>query len=105
MPVVRVSIGRLLAAILLTLCVGVQALEASGRWDQTFQDSDDEAIIVTIVLCIGAALLEGGATRLRLTPATAILASVAAFVTALPLSVPPVARSTFSTSRPLSLRI
>ena len=57
MPTVRVKIGTLLAAALLTLCLGVQVLEATGRWDRTLQDTGDEAVIVTIVLCVGAALV------------------------------------------------
>src|SRR5262252_4749870 len=65
MRAVRLTIGRLLAATLLTLCIGVQALEATGRWDQTFQDTGDEAIIVTVVLCIGAALVVATAMRHR----------------------------------------
>ncbi len=60
----------MLAAALLTLCVGLQVLEATGRWDRTFQDSGDEAAIVTIVLCVGAALLPAIALRRRLTPAS-----------------------------------
>jgi len=57
MPHVRVKIGTLLAATLLTVCVGVQVLEATGRWDRTLQDTGDEAVIVTIALCVGAALV------------------------------------------------
>jgi hypothetical protein len=105
MRVVRVSIGKLLAATLLTLCVGVQALEASGRWDRTLQDSGDEAVIVTVVLCVGAALLTARAMRPQLVPTIAALKTVAVFVAALPLSPCPIAQSTFNASPPLSLRI
>ena len=104
MRVVRFAIGKLLAATLLTLCVGVQALEASGRWDGTFQDSGDEAVIVTVVLCIGSALLVAGVVRPRMAPTTA-LTTVAVFVTPLPRSAHPTAHSTASVSPPLSLRI
>ena len=45
-----------LVGVLLALCIGVQLLEVSGRWDQTFQDANDEAGIVAIVLCVGVAL-------------------------------------------------
>jgi hypothetical protein len=60
---VRVKIGTLLAATLLTLCVGLQVLEATGRWDRTLQDTGDEAVIVTVVLCIGAALVVARVAR------------------------------------------
>src|SRR5919198_735265 len=46
MTLVRVSFSTLLAAILLTLSVGIQVLEATGQWDRTLQDSGDEAVIV-----------------------------------------------------------
>ena len=45
-----------LVGVLPALCIGVQLLEVSGRWDQTFQDANDEAGIVAIVLCVGVAL-------------------------------------------------
>jgi hypothetical protein len=105
MRAVRIAIGKLLAATLLTLFVGVQALEATGRWDGTFHDTGDEAVIVTVVLCIGAALLAAGAIRHRLSPSTIPLAIVGIRPTSLPVLEPPAVRSTLSTSPPLSLRI
>jgi hypothetical protein len=51
---VRPTVGKLLAATLLTLCIGVQVLEASGRWDRALKDTKDEAIIVLVVLRIGS---------------------------------------------------
>src|SRR5690349_20033427 len=57
MRCVRGRIDTLLAATLLTLAIGLQVLEATGRWDRTFEDSGDEAIVVTLVLCVGAALV------------------------------------------------
>jgi hypothetical protein len=105
MRVVRVTIGKLLAATLLTLCVGVQALEATGRWDGTFHDTGDEAVIVTVVLCIGAALLAGGALRHRLSPSTMPPVIVGTRSTSLPVFEPPAVRSALSTGPPLSLRI
>ena len=42
---------------MLALCLGVQLLEVSGRWDRTIRDSNDEAGIVAIVLCIGVGLV------------------------------------------------
>jgi hypothetical protein len=73
---VRIAIGKLLAAALLTLCVGAQILEASGRWDRTFDDAGDEAIIVVLVLCVGAALIATAIARDRLTPSPIHVATV-----------------------------
>ena len=105
MRAVRLTIGRLLAATLLTVCIGVQALEATGRWDQTFQDTGDEAIIVTVVLCIGAALVVAAAMRHRIS--LSVVKSPISTVCPADLSplVPPAACSAFSASPPLSLRI
>jgi uncharacterized membrane protein len=47
---------KLMLAMLLALCVGVQLLEASGRWDLTLRDANDEASIVVVVLCVGVAV-------------------------------------------------
>jgi hypothetical protein len=47
---------KLILAVLLALCVGVQLLEASGRWDLTLRDANDEASIVVVVLCVGVAV-------------------------------------------------
>jgi hypothetical protein len=101
---VHVTIGRLLAATLLTVAIGLQILETTGRWDGTLQDTGDEAIIVTVVLCVGAALVAARAAR------HSISLSVVSLVTA-PLARPVrvlllmSARSSFPTSPPLSLRI
>ena len=105
MRALRITIGKLFAVALLTLCVGVQALEASGRWDRTFQDSGDEAVLVTVVLCIGAALLAADAIRRRLSP-TAIPSAIPR-VCSTPRAAfePPAAGAARSTSPPLSLRI
>jgi len=66
------TVRRLLIAALLTLCVGVQLVEMSGRWDRTFQDANDEAGLVAVVLCIGIAICAAGAVlsaiRLSRTP-------------------------------------
>jgi hypothetical protein len=48
-------VARLFVGALLTICVGIYALEMSGRWDRTFQDADDEAAVVAVVLCVGIA--------------------------------------------------
>src|SRR5262249_26054811 len=103
MRAVRLTIGKLLASTLLTLCIGVQALEATGRWDQTFQDTGDEAVIVTVVLCIGAALVVASATH-HCTSLSAVQSPISpARPTPLRWFAPPVARSAFSASPPLSL--
>lgn len=101
----RVPIGKLLAAILLTLCIGVQVLEATGRWDRTIQDTGDEAIIVTVVLCVGAALLSAGSILLRLRlssiGARFVLPRLAAPATSVATPISP----SLCASPPLSLRI
>jgi hypothetical protein len=58
---------KFLVAVLLALCVGAQLVELSSRWDRTIQDANDEAGVVAVVLCIGAALFAAGTllTRIR----------------------------------------
>jgi hypothetical protein len=102
---VRVTIGKLLAATLLTLCVGVQALEATGRWDRTFQDTGDEAVIVTVVLCVGTALLAAAAIRRRLAPAATSSAIVAVSTRSRAVRILVTAGPSRNSSPPLSLRI
>src|SRR2546427_5774389 len=64
---VRRMVGKLFVAGLLTLCLGAQLVELSGRWDHTLQDANDEVGLVAAVLCVGMALTTAGAflTRLR----------------------------------------
>jgi len=104
MPRVR-RIGTLLAATLLTLCVGLQVLEASGQWDQTLKDASDEAIVVTIVLCIGSGLvaarvLQNAFSLFRLSR----LVRLAPKAAANRFTSPPAALAR-SVSRPVGLRI
>jgi len=102
---VRPIVGKLLAATLLALCIGVQVLEASGRWDRGLKDTNDEAIIVVVVLCIGAALATAGALLTRVRPARIISRMVLA-APSLPLR--PASRPAISSScagPPVSLRI
>src|SRR5215470_17014236 len=61
----QIRIARLLAAALVVLCVGVQVVEATGRWDRSFQDAGDEAILVTVALCVGVAIAAASARRLH----------------------------------------
>jgi hypothetical protein len=73
----------------LTLCIGLQALEASGRWDRAFQDAGDEAIVLTVALCVGAILLAAGLSRPRLgLSSTSSSAGAAADIIALLALVP-----------------
>jgi hypothetical protein len=99
-------VQKVFVAILLTLCVGVHVLELSGRWDRTFQDANDEAGIVGVVLCIGVAVSVAGTILKRLIARTACrLIIVPTFapirIAALRFSLPV---SLFS-SPPLPLRI
>ena len=101
-----VRIGKLFATVLLTLCIGVQVLEATGRWDRTVQDTGDEAVIVTVVLCVGAALAVAGRMLLRihLPPIPSRLLPVP-FVIARTAFVSPSSCAIVCASPPLSLRI
>jgi len=101
---VRVTIGTLLAAVLVTLCIGLQVLEATGHWDRDFQDTGDEAVLVSVVLCIGAALVVASAVRRRMPSLSATLFSIVR-ATLLPLSVLRPSCSAFGTSPPLALRV
>ena len=67
---VRGTLQKLFVAALLTLCVAVHALEVSGHWDRTFQDANDEAGIVAVVLCIGVAVAVAGTILERLVTRT-----------------------------------
>ena len=105
MRAVRGTIATVFAATLLALAIGLQVLEATGRWDRTLQDTGDEAIIVTVVLCVGAALVAARVTRPRLS--LSAIQAVVVILIAVPLAsfVAPAAWSSFDTSPPLSLRI
>jgi hypothetical protein len=91
-------------AVLLTLGIGVQLLELSGRWDQTIQDANDEAGIVAVVLCIGVALTTAGALLARMRLRRVMIRAVATLITALSDNQRAVL-SIFSNGPPLSLRI
>jgi len=102
---VRVKVGTLLAAALLTLCVGLQVIEATGQWDRTLQDTGDEAVIVTIVLCVGAGLVVARRSRycvsLSAVRSPIILIRDAAVGFFAPRRIDP----TLSSSPPVGLRI
>jgi len=63
---VRNPVGKLSAAVLLTVCIGVQLLEVSGRWDRTIRDANDEAGLVALILCVGLAVTTAGTLRSRI---------------------------------------
>jgi hypothetical protein len=63
---VRARASKGFAAVLVTVAIGVQLLELSGRWDSTLQDANDEAGLVAIVLCVGTALVAGATVLARL---------------------------------------
>jgi hypothetical protein len=48
--------GKCLIAFLLALTAAIYIVELTGRWDRTIQDANDEAGLVAIVLCVGAAI-------------------------------------------------
>jgi hypothetical protein len=102
---VRVRFSSLLAATLLTLCVGLQVLEATGQWDQALQDSADEAIIVTVVLCIGSALVAARLARCLGSVLRSNCGIVLVAAKTVASIVPTTATPAFSTSPPVRLRI
>ena len=105
MPLVRLTVGKLRAAALLTLCIGVQVLEASGRWDRALKDTNDEAIIVVVVLCIGVAVATAGALLARVRPARIISHIVLAATSPSRRPASRLAISSACASPPVSLRI
>ena len=102
---VRPNVGKLLAATLLVLCIGVQVLEASGHWDRALKDSNDEAIIVVVVLCIGAAVGAAGAVLARVRPARIISQIVFAGTSPSLRPAPRLTSSSSCASPPVRLRI
>lgn len=62
-------VGRLFAALLLTVCVGAPVLEMFDRWDHTLQNGNDtESNLVAVVLCVGAGLIAATALLRRIRP-------------------------------------
>ena len=46
-----------MGAVIVAICIGVPAVEAFDRWDQTLADGNDtEADVVVAALCVGLAL-------------------------------------------------
>jgi hypothetical protein len=105
MRAVRSTTGTLLAATLLTLSIGLQIVEATGRWDRTFQDTGDETVIVTVVLCIGAALVFAATIRPRASLSAIQAPPVLQLATPCESVAAPDDQSHVSPSPPLRLRI
>ena len=105
MRTVRRTIETWLAATLLTLAIGLQVVEATGHWDRSFQDTADEAVIVTVVLCVGAALLVAAVTRPRISLSVIHARVVIRLATAFLCLSSVGAASPSNTSPPLSLRV
>lgn len=101
----RPTVGKVLAATLVVLCLGLQILEASGHWDRTLKDTNDEAIIVIVVLCVGVAVVTAGALAARIRPVLSLSHIVLAVISPSLWPVPPLAVSSSCTSPPVSLRI
>ena len=78
MRLVPRALGKLLIGAMLILCVGLQVLEATGHWDRALKDANDEAVIVVVVLCIGAAVAVAHALRTRMRPTRLLVRLVAA---------------------------
>jgi hypothetical protein len=74
---VHAVVRKLFVATLLSLCVGVHVFELAGRWDRTFQDANDEAGIVAVVLCIGVAVSVAGTILERIGAGTGCCLSIA----------------------------
>jgi hypothetical protein len=95
---------KLLIAVLLALSVGVQLLEASGRWDHTFADANDEAGIVVVALCIGIAIAVAARVLRSIRASHSSIAAIVSSVTAVAPG-PAQLVAIHGDSPPLSLRI
>jgi len=98
-------LGKLVIGAMLILCVGLQVLEATGHWDHALKDTNDEAVIVVVVLCIGAAVAMARALRANLRPSGLLARLVPAPTAAWRASRMRLALSGSRGSPPLSLRI
>lgn len=95
---------KLILAALLALCVGVQMLEASGRWDATLRDANDEASIVVVVLCVGVAVAAVARLVANVRPSRTAVGVLLLFVTSVSSSQTRLGFVCWN-SPPLSLRI
>jgi hypothetical protein len=95
---------KLMLAVLLALCVGVQLLEASGRWDLTLRDANDEASIVVVVLCVGIAVAVVARLTANVRPSVTAVAALLPCVTPVSSSQTRLGFVCWN-SPPLSLRI
>jgi hypothetical protein len=101
--VVRSVAGKLLIGFLLTVATAACIAELTGRWDRTIRDANDEAGLVSIVLCVGAAVTLA-ATLLKCVLPPACDRFLVHFVSAVPTSVLG-RRPSASTGPPIALRI
>ena len=71
----RSRLRRLVAAAVLTVCVGAPILEMADRWDQTLQDGNDtESNLVIVALCIGVGFVAARSALRRIRPLRTMLA-------------------------------
>jgi len=98
-------LGKLVIGAMLILCVGLQVLEATGHWDHALKDTNDEAVIVVVVLCIGIAVAMARALRANLRPTRLVVRLVPAATAAWRSSTSRLALSGSRGSPPVSLRI
>ena len=68
---VRALLRRSIVGAMLALCIVIFSLEATGRWDRTIADANDEAGIVAMVFCIGVAVSVAAALVARVAPSRA----------------------------------
>jgi hypothetical protein len=102
---VRRVAAKLLAAGLLAICLGIHALEVSGRWDQTLADANDEAALVAIVLCVGMSISAAAMLLAPVRPSRIVLETLAVVDSALHHDVARIVPSLWTTGPPISLRI
>jgi hypothetical protein len=102
---VRRLAPKLLAAGLLVICLGIHLLEVSGRWDQTFPDANDEAVVVAIVLCIGVTMAAAAAWLALVRPSRLVVEPLAGADSALLHRAARIVPSPWTTGPPMSLRI
>jgi hypothetical protein len=95
---------KLFVAVLLVLCIAIHALEASGHWDRTLHEANDEAGLIAVVLCVGLALFVAGTLLDRLRSASVVPRSIIAASTPLHDTFR-VVQPASTSSPPLLLRI
>jgi hypothetical protein len=97
-------IPKLLVTTILTACCALYVAELSGRWDQSLRDANDEAGLVGIVLCVGAAVASIAAFVARVLPLRRRFGSVAS-VTCGSIRQVCLLPASLNTGPPLNLRV